>query len=98
MTSERERLGAARGEIAEVDGGGAKAEVAPRAEVEAEVHALDERVLRHDEPFDLRGVVLDALREPAALELGEQAELPRFVEPHSSSIRTRPSSVSGSSA
>ena len=71
---------------------------APRDEVEAEVHALDERVLRHDEPVDLRCVVLDPLREPAPLELGEQAELTRLVEPHSSSIRTRPSSVSGSSA
>ncbi len=94
----RKRLGAARGEIAEVDGGSAIAEIAPRDEIEAEVHTLDERVLRHDEPVDLRGVVLDALREPAALELGEQAELSRLVEPHSSSIRTRSSSVSGSSA
>ena len=39
--------------------------------------ALDERVLRDDEPLDLGGVVLDALREPAPLELGEQAELTR---------------------
>ena len=95
---QRERIRAARGEIAEVDRSGAKAEVAPREEIEPKVHALDERVLRHDEPFDLRRVVLDALRKPAPLELGEQAELARLVEPHSSSIRTRPSSVSGSSA
>ncbi len=95
---QRERIGAAGGEIAEVDRRSAKAEIAPREEIETKVHALDERVLRHDEPVDLRGVVLDALREPAPLELGEQAELARLVEPHSSSIRTRPSSVSGSSA
>ena len=68
------------------------------SEFEAEVHALDERILRHNEPFDLRGVVLDPAREPAPLELGQQPELSRLVEPHSSSIRTRPSSVSGSSA
>jgi hypothetical protein len=42
--------------------------------------------------------VLDRLREPAPLELGEQAELAEVVEPHTSSIRVRPSSVSGSSA
>ena len=95
---QRERLRTAGGEIAEIDRRGAKPEVAPREQVEAEVHALDERVLRHDEPVDLRRVVLDALREPAPLELGEEAELAGLVEPHSSSIRTRPSSVSGSSA
>jgi hypothetical protein len=69
-----------------------------RHEVEAEVDALDERVLRHHEPVDLRGVVLDPLREAAPLQLGEQPELAGLVEPHSSAIRTRPSSVSGSSA
>ena len=98
MTSERQRLRAGRGEIAEVRRGCAEAEVAPRDEVEAEVHAFDERVLRDDEPADLRGVVLDALREPAPLELGEQAELAGLVEPHSSSMRMRASSESGSSA
>ena len=38
------------------------------------------------------------LGEIATLELGQQPELSRLVQPHSSSIRTRPSSVSGSSA
>ena len=95
---QRERIGAARGEIAEVGRSGPEPEVAPREEIEAKVHALDQRILRDDEPVDLRGVVLDAQRKPALLELGKQAELPRLVEPHSSSIRTRPSSVSGSSA
>ena len=95
---QRERIGAAGGEIAEIGRSGPEPEVAPGEEVEAKVHALDQRVLRHDEPVDLRCIVLDALRQPAPLELGEQAELPRLVEPHSSSIRTRPSSVSGSSA
>ena len=60
--------------------------------------ALDERVLRDDQPFDLRGVVLDAEREAAALELAEQPELADLVQRHSSSIRARSSSVSGSSA
>ena len=73
---QRDRLGARRGEVAEVDRRGAKAELAPADEVEAEVDALDERVLRHDEPLDLRGVVLDADDEPAPLELGEELELP----------------------
>ena len=86
------------GEVADVRRGGPKAEIAPRDEVEAEVHALDERVLRDDETVDLRRVVLDPLREPSPLELCEQAELPELVEPHSSSIRMRPSSVPGSSA
>ena len=66
---------AGRGEVAEVDGGRPEAELAPRDPVEAEVDALDERVLRHDGAGDLRGVVLDPLDEAAALELGEQAEL-----------------------
>ena len=61
--------------------------------------ALDECVLRHDEPPDDRRVVLDPLREPALLELGEEPELPELLEPcQSSEIRARPSSVSGSSA
>jgi hypothetical protein len=42
--------------------------------------------------------VLDSLREPETLELGEQTELSKLVEPHSSSMCARSSSVSGSSA
>ncbi len=95
---QRERNRPARGEIAEVDRRRSKAKVAPREEIEPKVHAFDQRVLCHDEPLDLRCVVLDALCKPASLQLCEQAELTRLVEPHSSSIRTRPSSVSGSSA
>src|SRR5581483_10818389 len=95
---ERDRLRARRGEVADVRGGGAKAEVAPRDEVEAEMHALDERVLRDDEALDLRRVVLDPVREPALLERREQPELAGLVEPHSSSMRVRSSSVAGSSA
>ena len=45
------------------------------------------------------GLYLDQMREQAKQPLlGEQAELTCFVEPHSSSMRTRSSSVSGSSA
>ena len=45
--------------------------------------ALDERVLRDDEAaVELRRVVLDPLREPAPLELGQQAELTELREPH----------------
>ena len=55
--------------------------------------ALDERVLRHDEAVDLRGVVRDAGDQAAALELGEELELP-----HNSAMRVRASSVAGSSA
>ena len=47
------------------------------------MHALDERVLRHDETVrELGGVVLDSAREPAALELGEQPGLAEVGEPH----------------
>ncbi len=94
-----ERIGAGGGEVADVDGGRARAELAPVQEVEAEVNALDERVLRHDEAADHGGVVLDPLHEPAPLELREEPELPELVEPrHSSEMRARPSSVPGSSA
>ena len=68
-------------------------------QVEAEVDSLDERVLRDDEPVDDRRVVLDALGEPAPLELRKQPELAELRERrHSSEMRARPSSVSGSSA
>ena len=60
--------------------------------VEQEVHALDERVLRDDEPADDRRVVLDADDQPAPLELGEQAELTGLRE-----LRQRPSSAPGRS-
>jgi hypothetical protein len=77
------RLGAARSKVAEVDGGGAEAELAPGDPVEAKVDGLDERVLRNDPAIsELRCVVLDSLRQPAALELGEQAKLPQLREPH----------------
>src|SRR5690348_15534766 len=90
---ECDRVGTRSGEVAEVDGGRASAEVAPRDQVEAKVDALDEGVLRDDEPLDLRGVVLAADDEPAPLELGEELELP-----HSASMRVHSSSVAGSSA
>jgi hypothetical protein len=94
-----ERIGTGGGEITDVDGGRARAQLAPVQDVEAEVSSLDERVLRHDEAADNGGVVLDPLHEPAPLELGEEPELPELVEPrHSSEIRARPSSVPGSSA
>ena len=55
----------------------------PVEQVEAEVHALDERVLCDDEPVaELCRVVLDPLREAALLQLGEQAELTELREPH----------------
>ena len=61
--------------------------------------ALDERVLRDDEPADDGGVVLDPLREPAPLELREQPQLAELPEGRQSSeMRARPSSVAGSSA
>ncbi len=75
-------LGSRRGEVAEVDGGRAVPEVAPVEEVEPEVDVLDERVLRDDELSELRRVVLDALRQAAALELGQQADLTELREPH----------------
>ena len=94
-----ERIGTGGGEIADVDGGRACAQLEPAQEVEAEVNSLDQRILRHDEPLHDGGVVLDPLRQPAPLELGQEPELPELVEPrHSSEIRARPSSVSGSSA
>ena len=68
VTTRHSGVGARRGEVAEVDRGGAKAEIAPGDPVEPEVDALDERVLRDDEPAaELRGVVLDpAARARAA--------------------------------
>ena len=76
--------------------------VRPRAHFEqwlAEVHALDEHILRHDEPADDRGVVLDSLGQSPPLELREQPELADLPERrHDSEIRARESSVSGSSA
>ena len=96
---ESERIGSRGGEVADVDGRGPRAELAPAQEVEAEVDALDEHVLRDDEAVDDRGVVLDPLREPPPLELGEQPELADLPERgHDSEMRARPSSVSGSSA
>src|SRR5205823_6523279 len=90
---ECDRVGTRGSEVAEVDGRCASADVAPRDEVEAKVHALDEGVLGDDEPLDLRGVVLDPHDELAPLELGEELELS-----HSASMRVRSSSVAGSSA
>ena len=63
------------------------------------MNAFDERVLRDDEPVDDSGIVLDPLGEAAPIELREQLELAELAESrHSSAIRARPSSVSGSSA
>ena len=87
---ERERLGARSREVADVHRRSAEAELAPVEEVEAEVDAFDERVLRHDEAVDLRRVVLDADDQAAALELGEELELV-----HDSENLARPSTVSG---
>ena len=96
---ERERIGSRGGEVADVDGRSTRAELAPAQKVEAEVDALDERILRHDEPVDDRGVVLDPLGQSPPLELGEQPELADLAERRQSSLtRARPSSVSGSSA
>ena len=80
-----ERLGvrARGGQVAEVDRRCAEAEVAPRHEVEPEVHALDERVLGDDEAVpELGRVVLDPLSQPAPFELGEEAQLTDLREPH----------------
>ena len=47
------------------------------------MHALDERVLRHDQAAaEVGRVVLDARDQAAPLELGEQAELTELREPH----------------
>jgi hypothetical protein len=94
-----EGVGAGCGEIADVDGGRARAELVPAQEVETEVDSLDQRVLGDDEPLHDGRVVFDSLCEPPPLELGQEPELPELVERrHSSEIRTRPSSVSGSRA
>ena len=75
-------LGTRRCEIAEIHGCGSKPEIAKGDPVQPEVHALDECVLRDHEPVDLCRVVLDASGEPAALQLGEEAELAQVREPH----------------
>ena len=54
------------------------------------MHALDERVLRDDEPAgELRGVVLDPPREAAPLELGQEAELAQVARASSPPGRAR---------
>src|SRR4051812_12155663 len=76
-------LGARSGEVAQVDRCGAVAELAVGRPREPEVHLLDERVLRDDEPaLQLSSIVLDPAREPPALELVEEAELAELREPH----------------
>ena len=96
---ESERIGSRGGEVADVDGRSTRTELAPAQQVEAEVDALDERILRHDEPVDDRGVVLDSPGQSPPFELREQPELTELRERgHDSDIRARPSSVSGSSA
>src|SRR5262249_11338544 len=80
---QRPRPRARGGEIADVDGGRAETELLPRKPVEAEVNSLDERILCDDEPVpELRRVVLDLFGEPAALQLGQQAELAELRQPH----------------
>ena len=80
---QRLRLGARGGEVAEVDRSRAVAELAVARPVEPKVDALDERVLRDDEPAaELGCVVLDPAREAAPLELGQQAGLAELREPH----------------
>ena len=89
VTTSALRLGARGREVAQVDRGGAVAEVAPGDPVEPEVDALDERVLRDDEPAgELRRVVLDPLREAAPLQLGEQAELAELARASSTASRS----------
>ena len=90
---ERERLCAGCGQVAEIHRGGAETELAPREQVQTEVHPLDERVLGDDETAHLRRVVLDPLREAATLELRQQAELAEPVDGHSSPMRVRPSTA-----
>ena len=89
-TSKPFGLGARGCEIAEIDGRRAPAEIAPGDPVEPEVHALDEGVLRcHDPSLQLRGIVIDPLREPAAFELGKQPELAELRELHRSPLSLR---------
>ena len=54
--------------------------------------------LGDDEVPDARRIVGDALHQPASLELAEQPEFAELVAPHTSEMRARRSSVSGSSA
>ena len=46
--------------------------------------AFDERILRDDDPVDLRGVVLDPVHEPALFELRQKPELTELRELHQS--------------
>src|ERR671936_2170663 len=83
--------GSGRREVAEVDRGRAPAKIAPGDPAEPEVDVLDERVLRHDEAaFELGGVVLDPAREPAALELGDETQLPELRQLHRRSAPNTP--------
>src|SRR6266511_5439370 len=85
---ERLRLGARGGEIAEVDGRSAKAELLPAQPVEPEVDPLDERILGDDQAgLELSRVVFDLDGEPALFELGQQPELTELREPHGSRSR-----------
>ena len=47
------------------------------------MNPLDQHILRDDQPpAELRCIVSDASGEPAAFQLGEQAELAELREPH----------------
>ena len=58
------------------------------------MHAFDERVLGDDEPVPQLGrVVLDPAREPAPLELGQQADLAELTRAASTAALTARASV-----
>jgi hypothetical protein len=66
------RVGARRGQVAEVHRRGSVAEVAPGDPLEPEVDVLDQGVLSENSPVaELGRVVCDPLRQPTALELRE---------------------------
>src|SRR5205823_12020705 len=88
---QRLRPCARRRQVADVDGGGAVAELAPGKPVEPKVNALDQGVLRDDETwFKLCGVVFDLLGETSALQLGEEPELAELSQPHARARLGRP--------
>jgi hypothetical protein len=67
---------AERGQVAQVDGRGLVAEIAPRHPVPPEVDALDEDVLRDDHAVREHGALrVEPAGELSALELGQERDL-----------------------
>lgn len=75
-------LGTHRSKIAEINRGRFVAKVVPRGPLRPEVNAVDQRVLRDDDPVaEQRGIIGDALDKGAPFKLVKKTELPEIRDP-----------------